>query len=150
MLENAGVKLLIYEAELADRLPQGWARDRGAAVGAAPTGDATFSMLLAERVAAPQPHRPGEEDVAVVLYTSGTTGRPKGAMLTHLNIAHSVMHYALCRGLGQSGWRIFRRELEANWRCHCRASHEWVARQVRQHVGQRQDDHAGFRRLRQD
>ncbi|MFD7320266.1 long-chain fatty acid--CoA ligase [Streptomyces sp. NPDC059875] len=38
----------------------------------------------AEPLRAPEPAEPS--DTAVILYTSGTTGRPKGARLTHLNI----------------------------------------------------------------
>ncbi len=36
------------------------------------------------------PIQTGEEDVALLLYTSGTTGAPKGVMLTHKNILSDV------------------------------------------------------------
>jgi long-chain acyl-CoA synthetase len=37
-----------------------------------------------------------ESDLALLVYTSGTTGRPKGAMLSHGNILHNVESCRLC------------------------------------------------------
>lgn len=57
----------------------------------------TLQLVMYETLQG-QPHAVAhvdEEDCACILYTSGTTGNPKGAMLTHFNIAHSVIHFAV-------------------------------------------------------
>ena len=68
-------------------------------VGGTREGFELFSDLMQAQPLV-QPHESAEDDLAVLLYTSGTTGKPKGAMLSHLNIVHSVMHFVQAMGLG--------------------------------------------------
>ena len=102
MLDDAEPSLLIASSGVVDRLPVAQQTRRPCQrflVGpAAPAAGNPFADLMrAEPLL--QPHPSAEEDLAVLLYTSGTTGRPKGAMLTHLNIVHSVLHFAGALGL---------------------------------------------------
>nr|MBF0681978.1 acyl--CoA ligase [Pseudomonas sp.] len=102
ILEHSGASVLIHDDELTDRVPlQGVpALKHRFAIGRHGAADG-FDVLTQSGPLA-QAAKVEEEDTAAILYTSGTTGKPKGAMLTHLGIVHSAMHFVIACGLGPS------------------------------------------------
>ncbi|HEX6152660.1 MAG TPA: AMP-binding protein, partial [Solirubrobacterales bacterium] len=82
-LEDSGAKLLLAWHGFGEEA-RGGAEDAG--VELIEVEPESFAELLGDQEPTTELAETDEHDTAVILYTSGTTGKPKGAELTHFNL----------------------------------------------------------------
>ncbi len=92
MLENGGVRVVLTSPSLAARVKE--ASAMAPEVRYILTFGSSGEIDIAPQVASARPMESmvtrADHDLALLLYTSGTTGNPKGVMLTHSNLLSAI------------------------------------------------------------
>jgi fatty-acyl-CoA synthase len=92
MLDDSGASVLVHSPDTADLVAAAGALPGGVVIATGPDGgDRTFEAELAE-AGPPAETAVRLEDPCLLLYTSGTTGRPKAAVLTHGNLTWNTVN----------------------------------------------------------
>ncbi|NGN62324.1 long-chain fatty acid--CoA ligase [Streptomyces sp. A7024] len=95
-LTDSGTRVLLHAPShatlAADACRIAGGDDENGGPGRIAVGGAAYEELLATAAAEPIDEPVAPDDTAIIMYTSGTTGRPKGAMLTHGNLTWNAVN----------------------------------------------------------
>lgn len=90
IVEDAGARALVGLVDFMSRAPGVQAR---VAVDGTAHGAVDYEALIGNAPETPIDVPVGLDDLCMLPYTSGTTGRPKGVMLTHGNVTWNVVNF---------------------------------------------------------
>jgi long-chain acyl-CoA synthetase len=104
ILADSAAKVVITAPELASKV-EGW-RGPVIAVGGEGGGARAWDDWIAREPDAFATIEPADGELAVILYTSGTTGKSKGVALSHANLASNARAAASIYELDRERWNL--------------------------------------------